>query len=108
MLVEFIYLNWFYLYNFQEMDQLLNKEAASELHENADAFFCIILSHGKFEGVCGTDGNTIPIERITEKFDAKNCPNLRHKPKIFIIQSCKGGGWFEIKKNRKKNNKYSE
>ena len=61
------------------------------------AFFLIILSHGSQYGICGTDsmqnqpGNVLNVERdVLPLFTNNNCPTLREKPKVFIMQACRG------------------
>ena len=58
------------------------------------AFFLAILSHGTTENnealACGTDGKTVKIEDLQKFFTAAVCPSLRGKPKIFLIDTCRG------------------
>ncbi|CAG2211973.1 CASP7 [Mytilus edulis] len=54
-----------------------------------DCFALVILSHGTENGVYATD-QFMRTEDIVETFNATNCPPLRFKPKIVIIQSCRG------------------
>ena len=55
-----------------------------------DCFVCVILSHGSKDGIYGTDDNLINIEAITSCFRRNECPSLEGKPKIFLIQACRG------------------
>ena len=48
------------------------------------------MSHGGEEGVMGTDGKYINVEKITEKFQADECQSLATKPKLFFINACRG------------------
>uniref|UniRef100_A0A8C5WG82 Caspase 9 n=1 Tax=Leptobrachium leishanense TaxID=445787 RepID=A0A8C5WG82_9ANUR len=76
----------------QELQALAEKD-----HSKRDCSVVVILSHG-FEsrhmqfpgGVHGTDGTRVPVERIVHYFNGTNCPSLRGKPKLFIIQACGG------------------
>ncbi|XP_041698838.2 caspase-8-like [Coregonus clupeaformis] len=61
-----------------------------DLPKHGDAFVCCILSHGKKEGVCGTDGMVVPINKISEPFNGEKCMILVGKPKLFFIQACRG------------------
>ncbi|XP_070988921.1 caspase-7-like [Oncorhynchus clarkii lewisi] len=61
-----------------------------DLPEHGDAFVCCILSHGKKEGVCGTDGTVVPTIDILSPFNGTNCSILVEKPKLFFIQACRG------------------
>ncbi|KAK6310981.1 hypothetical protein J4Q44_G00190360 [Coregonus suidteri] len=61
-----------------------------DLPKHGDAFVCCILSHGKKEGVCGTDGTVVPTIDILSPFNGTNCRILVEKPKLFFIQACRG------------------
>ena len=59
--------------------------------KDSDCFIFIILTHGDEKGVCGIDGISVPVTTLTEMFEPNNCPELNEKPKIFLIQACRGG-----------------
>ncbi|XP_070569985.1 protein scribble homolog [Ptychodera flava] len=61
-----------------------------EDHSNYDSFVCCVLSHGKPGVVVTSDCQSLPIQAIQGSFNARLCPPLRGKPKIFIIQACRG------------------
>uniref|UniRef100_A0A803XQ84 Caspase 9 n=1 Tax=Meleagris gallopavo TaxID=9103 RepID=A0A803XQ84_MELGA len=80
----------------QEIDLELRKLARLD-HSTLDCCLVVILSHGcqtshiQFPGgIYGTDGKTIPIEKIVNYFNGSQCPSLRGKPKLFFIQACGG------------------
>ncbi|XP_035200377.1 caspase-9 [Oxyura jamaicensis] len=80
----------------QEINTQL-RSLAQEDHNALDCCLVVILSHGcqtshnQFPGgIYGTDGKSIPIEKIVKHFDGSNCPSLRGKPKLFFIQACGG------------------
>ena len=54
-----------------------------------DCFVLVLLSHGTEDGIYATD-SIMYIEDIIEIFNATNCPQLRFKPKVLIIQCCRG------------------
>ncbi|XP_054845450.1 caspase-6 [Eublepharis macularius] len=58
-------------------------------HEDADCFMCIFLSHGEDDHVYAYDAK-IKIQTLTNMFRGDKCPSLVGKPKIFIIQACRG------------------
>ncbi|XP_075565363.1 caspase-6 isoform X3 [Pelecanus crispus] len=64
-------------------------EASKDDHSNADCFVCVFLSHGENDHVYAYDAQ-IKIETITDMFRGDNCQSLVGKPKIFIIQACRG------------------
>ena len=50
-----------------------------------------IMTHGGEGGkLFGSDGKHITVEEIATLFNASNCPALMDKPKIFVIQACRG------------------
>lgn len=60
-------------------------------HTQYDAFVCIIMSHGTSgDKIMGVDGRTIAIEDLMSEFNAVRCPSLTNKPKIFLVQACRG------------------
>ncbi|NXM35084.1 CASP6 protein, partial [Oxyruncus cristatus] len=64
-------------------------EASMDDHSNADCFVCVFLSHGENDHIYAHDAN-IKIEKITDMFRGDKCQSLVGKPKIFIIQACRG------------------
>jgi len=50
----------------------------------------VILSHGQDGYIETTDGRKVNLEAIFEQFNNQYCPNLKGKPKFFIIQACRG------------------
>ena len=49
-----------------------------------------ILSHGENGSIICTNGEKVPIEDILSKFNNREAPPLKGKPKFFIFQSCRG------------------
>jgi len=58
-------------------------------HKDAECFVCIFLSHGGVDCVYAKDG-PIMISELAKDFRGDNCKSLNGKPKIFIIQACRG------------------
>ncbi|NXQ60228.1 CASP6 protein, partial [Anthoscopus minutus] len=79
------------LFDDLKADDVLRKiyEASRDDHSNADCFVCVFLSHGEDDHVYAYDGK-IKIQKITDMFRGDKCPSLVGKPKIFIIQACRG------------------
>ncbi|XP_066042339.1 caspase-6 isoform X2 [Chamaea fasciata] len=65
------------------------KEASIDDHSDADCFVCVFLSHGEDDHIYARNGK-IKIQEITDMFRGDKCPSLIGKPKIFIIQACRG------------------
>ena len=75
---------------FFEMQQVAEKFAKLD-HSNYDAFICIIMSHGgDKDTIEGVNGKKIHIENKTSEFKPSKCPTLAEKPKVFIVQACRG------------------
>jgi len=54
-----------------------------------------ILGHGDVGVVCGVDGIDVSLNRIQyDAFDEQGCPDLKGKPKIFIVFACQGKGFL--------------
>lgn len=64
-------------------------EASASSHADADCFLCAFLSHGEGQHVYAYDGK-IEIQALTGLFRGDRCPSLVGKPKIFILQACRG------------------
>ncbi|XP_007560684.1 caspase-6 isoform X1 [Poecilia formosa] len=64
-------------------------EAAEDDHSDADCFLLAFLSHGENDHVYAYDGK-INIQDITAMFRGNKCRSLIGKPKIFIVQACRG------------------
>ncbi|XP_016124516.1 caspase-6-like isoform X1 [Sinocyclocheilus grahami] len=65
------------------------REAAAANHVDADCFVCVFLSHGENGHIFANDGQ-IQIQEITDLFKGNKCRSLVGKPKIFILQACRG------------------
>ncbi|XP_069470932.1 caspase-1-like isoform X2 [Ambystoma mexicanum] len=87
----------------KDMETALTHFSKRPEHENSDSTFIVILSHGLRDGICGRafkpeKQDTLPTEKqdilptdtIFRIFNNKNCKALRGKPKVIIIQACRG------------------
>ncbi|KAI4543133.1 hypothetical protein MJG53_006083 [Ovis ammon polii x Ovis aries] len=72
-------------------EELLLKihEASTASHVDADCFLCVFLSHGEGNHIYAYDAK-IEIQTLTSLFKGDKCQSLVGKPKIFIIQACRG------------------
>ncbi|XP_061736288.1 caspase-6-like [Nerophis ophidion] len=79
------------VYENYKNEEVLEKihEAAEADHSDADCFVLIFLSHGEDEHVYTHDGK-ISIQHITSLFKGDKCKSLVGKPKIFVLQACRG------------------
>lgn len=71
-----------------EVLETIHKVASSD-HSDADCFLCIFLSHGENNHIYAYDGK-INLQDITARFRGDKCSSLVGKPKIFVIQACRG------------------
>ena len=77
---------------FQEMKKHLHEFSQHCDLSHVDCIFVVLLSHGKDnEGVYGVDGCEIAVQDIFNMFSAAQCPAMIEKPKMFIINACRGG-----------------
>ena len=60
-------------------------------HRDFDAFVLILMSHGgDRDHILGVDGRETTVKNLMVEFQANKCPSLIGKPKVFIIQTCRG------------------
>ncbi|KAF7237022.1 Caspase-1 [Varanus komodoensis] len=79
----------------QGMADCLKHFAAREEHKASDSTFVVLMSHGLRDGLCGTKSSEqhpdiLPVDLVFSTFNNKNCRALRGKPKVIIIQACRG------------------
>lgn len=75
-------------------EQLLREMARFALdsrHAKSDSAVVVMLSHGGHGGIYGVDGELVEIDRLVMCLNALHCPALIDKPKLIIIQACRGG-----------------
>lgn len=70
-----------------EMRRIIGEYSSFD-YTNDDCFVCVFMSHGNDGILLGSDEKKIQIEKLVEPF--KECPSLIEKPKIFLIQACRG------------------
>ena len=76
---------------FQEMCLKLQQFSQHPGHQSAESMVVCILSHGEEGYIFGADGKKFELDAIFELFDNTSCQQLLGKPKVFIIQACRGG-----------------
>ncbi|KFQ40194.1 Caspase-1, partial [Mesitornis unicolor] len=80
----------------QEMAAVMKDFADHKEHCTSDSTFLVFMSHGVRAGLCGTKSrdettDILSLDTIYEIFNNKHCRGLLGKPKVIIIQSCRGG-----------------
>uniref|UniRef100_A0A8C6UNE8 Caspase-8 n=1 Tax=Neogobius melanostomus TaxID=47308 RepID=A0A8C6UNE8_9GOBI len=78
-----------------KMENALDEFSKHPKLKETDSVFVVISSHGKLGAVLGVnhkpdEPDELKVDDIYDKLNAKNCPALVDKPKIFIIQACRG------------------
>nr|XP_023410511.1 caspase-12-like isoform X1 [Loxodonta africana]XP_023410512.1 caspase-12-like isoform X1 [Loxodonta africana]XP_023410513.1 caspase-12-like isoform X1 [Loxodonta africana] len=81
----------------QEMEEELRQFAARPEHKSSDSTFLVFMSHGILDGICGKKHSSqqpdiLKDDTIFRIFNNSNCKNLKDKPKIIIMQACRGEG----------------
>ncbi|XP_023612968.1 caspase-3 isoform X2 [Myotis lucifugus] len=62
---------------------------SKEDHSKRSSFVCVLLSHGDEGIIFGTNG-PVDLRKLTIFFRGDYCRSLAGKPKLFIIQACRG------------------
>ncbi|GAV05028.1 hypothetical protein RvY_15216 [Ramazzottius varieornatus] len=69
----------------------MNRYARQTDYSNMDCVFVAILTHGNEGGIVyGSDG-PITLDKLLRPFKEDIHPTLVGKPKVFIVQACRGG-----------------
>ncbi|XP_058873429.1 caspase-14-like [Acipenser ruthenus] len=78
------------------------REFRDKLNENEESVSCcfvVIMAHGTLGKIIGSDGAEVSLDDVFDLFNNKQCSALREKPKVFIIQACRGDSNRENKQN---------
>ncbi|KAH9383233.1 hypothetical protein HPB48_024312 [Haemaphysalis longicornis] len=74
------------------MKDLLRRVSKAESHRFADCLVVILMSHGEERFIYGSDGEKLHLRNdVYRTFNNEECPALKKKPKIFLVQACRGG-----------------
>lgn len=81
------------------MELVLKTFAACPEHRSSDSTFLVFMFHGILDRICGTmhnDGKSdvLSYDTTFQIFNNRNCCHLRDKPKVIIIQACRGGEFW--------------
>nr|CAD7575686.1 unnamed protein product [Timema californicum] len=74
---------------FVEIKGIISK-LAMEDHSDADCLLVTVLTHGMDNGYLHSKDSVYSVEKLWMPFTAEKCQTLAGKPKIFIIQACRG------------------
>uniref|UniRef100_A0A9J8A4R2 Caspase a n=1 Tax=Cyprinus carpio carpio TaxID=630221 RepID=A0A9J8A4R2_CYPCA len=82
----------------KDMEKAVKDFAQRQEHAYSDSTFVVIMSHGKRDAILGVHYNassnpsdTFLTDKIYHCLNTENCPGLRDKPKVILIQACRGG-----------------
>ncbi|NWH26982.1 CASP1 protein, partial [Grus americana] len=80
----------------ERMVAVMNDFAHHKDHRTSDSTFLVFMSHGVRAGLCGTKSkdettDILSLDIIYDRFNNKCCQALLGKPKVVIVQSCRGG-----------------
>jgi len=83
----------------QEIDDAVIEFSKHPKLNKTDSVLLVIMSHGKLGAILGVDckkdggerPDEFPINNIYKHLGPQKCPALLNKPKIIIIQACRGG-----------------
>lgn len=78
------------------MEAALRDFSQCNEHRYSDSTFLIMMSHGGPDGIYGinydeNEEDVFPVDKIFHYLNSENCPGLIDKPKIILIQACRGG-----------------
>ncbi|XP_057551961.1 caspase-1 isoform X2 [Hippopotamus amphibius kiboko] len=78
-----------------DMTVELKAFAARPEHRTSDSTFLVLMSHGIRAGICGKKyseevPDVLEVNTIFQILNTWNCPSLKDKPKVIIIQACRG------------------
>ncbi|XP_039110316.1 caspase-1-like isoform X2 [Hyaena hyaena] len=85
----------------KEMESALRAFAARPEHKSSDSTFLVFMSHGILSGICGTkhspeNPDVLAYDTIFQIFNNRHCLSLKDKPKVIIVQACRGENLGEL------------
>ncbi|XP_014415956.2 caspase-13-like [Camelus ferus] len=85
----------------KDMESVLRRFAARPEHKSSDSMFLVLMSHGILDGICGKTHSdekpdVLPYDTIFRIFNNRNCLSLKDKPKVIIVQACRGANRGEL------------
>ncbi|CAL8375165.1 unnamed protein product, partial [Gadus morhua 'NCC'] len=77
------------------MDEAVKSFSKDSRLATTDSVIVVIMSHGVKGAILGvnhsvTDPDQFPIDNIYKHLESAHCPKLEGKPKVIIIQACRG------------------
>ncbi|XP_028716173.1 caspase-14 [Peromyscus leucopus] len=72
----------------EELDKF--QQTIDDWEEPVSCAFVVLMAHGEEGLLEGEDEKMVRLEDLFEVLNNKNCKALRGKPKVYIIQACRG------------------
>ncbi|KAH3761715.1 caspase 7 [Pelomyxa schiedti] len=66
--------------------------ASKEDYSQVGCLVLILSSHGGNNVIYGSDDSSVPLEWVSDQFRTSNCRSLDRKPRIILVQACRGNG----------------
>lgn len=66
------------------------RDRINQSQEDISCVLVVTSSHGDRGVICDAHGGTLGAEEIIQCFDDQKCPKLRGKPKVFMLDACRG------------------
>ena len=77
--------------NANDMTSTLESLSRQNFSKKCSGLIVTIITHGGEGNVLyGTDGQLVQLKELAKLFNSSKCKGLRDKPKIFIINACRG------------------
>jgi len=77
-----------------ELIHLVTFLARSAIWSSYASMALCILSHGGDGVIYGINGESVRMNDLKYAFNHEQCPELSGKPKLFVIQACRGGKYM--------------
>uniref|UniRef100_A0A4W5LW60 Caspase family p20 domain-containing protein n=1 Tax=Hucho hucho TaxID=62062 RepID=A0A4W5LW60_9TELE len=61
-----------------------------QLPKDVCCLMVVIMCHGRLGHISLSNGKEIQLEEIYQMFNNRQCPALCEKPKLFVVQACRG------------------
>ncbi|XP_041731078.2 caspase-14-like [Coregonus clupeaformis] len=66
------------------------RDAINRSTEDISCVFVVTTSHGTRDVITGVDNKSLSVKDIIQPFGDELCPKMKGKPKVFIINACRG------------------
>ena len=74
----------------EDMKNILERLSRQDFSKYSGLIVTIMTHGGEGNKLYGKDGKTVQLKTLAELFNSVECKGLKNKPKIFIINACRG------------------